>query len=1280
MADQADVNLGSVGFGLVANTDSLERSLDMLTKFSERVNRAASSSNEATASYARQFAQIEKSLSSQFDKIAGVSEKLRSLGMEGSAAFQELNTGFERLTQTFTRNAKVLDPQEMSRGLIGIKAFTDQATRAAKEQEDQLRRTLQQQQALFQAQQRVANVTTTFGIRGAPSEFSSQARASLGQYEAALNKGTLSTEQLQAANQSLTASLNQTMRAFREQAATVNQASSAQLSFARQQQAVAVLNQRASRLNVDPQLLRTNIDALQAYNSALGNLGKQGQATALIALQTALHSTRNAMSDAQRTGLTLSNFMYDFNKATILAAGPLSGFGARVAVMASLLDTGTVRTAFFIASLVGVGYAFAKISINAVKASMDMEKFNALLTSATGASALTGEEFNYLVEQANKLGQRVQGLVQPYANFATAARLSGFSLKEQRNVFESVMIAGAALRFDSEKTGRAFLALEQMVSKGTVQMQELKLQLGQVIPGAMEIAAIAMGKTNAQLNKMMASGDLLAKDFLPKLAVALRTMFGAGAIEGSQILQAQIERLATSTFLFNKALDDNIRISNAVRTVVIGLADSINYLTAHMRELIAIIAAVSAAFLALGSIAMGSALLRLLPSLTAIRAGFAALAAGGVGGLAASLTALIPGLGTVVSLLIRIGLVAGSAYYAYREFSKEVDATTQTATTFIGKANEWADSVNEIGFAHKRTYDQMRQSTQALITTIGDQILVTTMALQTEQLRESRTARTVRRGSLQTGMVPWSTERVVAPKSPLVKEKETELAALQDIMDRLNAVMLRYDKMVTKDFAQGPDTEGSKQWDSWVKRIQKDIREVDMLSKQASDTIGKNQIRLFEAQKKAADVIASMPDKKQGSLAPIIQELAKAGFAADASLKPLDRLRQQLTLLFVAWDQNQAAIQRHNQKTQEFMHLAEQEGELFAKLRERQRAAEAIISGEDPARTKGRLQLETDIAKVGELLAKMGVSTEGVVAAQERYRQQWRDTTGVEAQAAAVEKLKQAIDSLVSKSGTKIDTIWRDYYKGLETVKEATLRLPGFTKEAANQITEQLGVDLWRKLWEASNIWGKKFKSMLTELENTVSEGVADMALNTGSSFMDMIKKMEHDLIAFGTKVLIMRPLFASLFGDLYTDKHTGNLGLIGKYLPDLFGMKTSIATQAPVPVFDLTPEGLVPVGHSGGMIGLGLSTRMVPTSVFAGAPQLHKGGLLSDEVPMIGQVGERVLSKQQNKEWEESRADQRPIMLQQYLYFQDVRGVSASRNQIGASMITLLDQARRNR
>ncbi len=108
-----------------------------------------------------------------------------------------------------------------------------------------------------------------------------------------------------------------------------------------------------------------------------------------------------------------------------------------------------------------------------------------------------------------------------YKGFQTlSGSLKGTALegKATRDIFKAIGVASTVMNLSAEQSEGAFLALSQMASKGKVQAEELRGQLGERIPGAFNIAAKAMGVTQSQLNKMLDKGKVYAEDFLPKFA------------------------------------------------------------------------------------------------------------------------------------------------------------------------------------------------------------------------------------------------------------------------------------------------------------------------------------------------------------------------------------------------------------------------------------------------------------------------------------------------------------------------------------------------------------------------------------------------------------------------------------------------------------------------------------------------------------------------------------------------------------------------------------------
>jgi len=124
-------------------------------------------------------------------------------------------------------------------------------------------------------------------------------------------------------------------------------------------------------------------------------------------------------------------------------------------------------------------------------------------------------------------------------------------------------------------TSGVLLALQQMVSKGTVSAEELRGQLGERLPGAFQIAARSMGVTTAELGKMLEQGQIMAADFLPRFAEQLRQELGGAAEEAGSRFEAATNRMASAWDQF-KATLANSGLMNAATS-------SLNSLTYEIR-------------------------------------------------------------------------------------------------------------------------------------------------------------------------------------------------------------------------------------------------------------------------------------------------------------------------------------------------------------------------------------------------------------------------------------------------------------------------------------------------------------------------------------------------------------------------------------------------------------------------------------------------------------------------------------------------------------------------
>lgn len=157
-----------------------------------------------------------------------------------------------------------------------------------------------------------------------------------------------------------------------------------------------------------------------------------------------------------------------------------------------------------------------------------LEQFKVTMEVASGSASAAAGEMQFIDDMTRKLGTSLTSARDSYSKFAISSNLAGVSSKSTQQIFESVSTAMAVLGKGTEDQNLAFLALEQMMSKGTVSSEELRRQLGERLPGAVNIMAKSLGVTTAELQKMLKAGSISSADALPKFAAQLQKEFGPG--------------------------------------------------------------------------------------------------------------------------------------------------------------------------------------------------------------------------------------------------------------------------------------------------------------------------------------------------------------------------------------------------------------------------------------------------------------------------------------------------------------------------------------------------------------------------------------------------------------------------------------------------------------------------------------------------------------------------------------------------------------------------------
>ena len=381
----------------------------------------------------------------------------------------------------------------------------------------------------------------------------------------------------------------------------------------------------------------------------------------------------------------------------------------------------------------GTAYVGIQGGINMAKGALDAyrtsQKISAQLGAAVGNDAkLIRQEWDYLMSTANRIGISFREAAPAYAKFAIAAKSFGFNLQETRFVFEKFAEASRVAGLSGSDFEGVLKAVEQMLSKGTIQAEELRGQLGDRLPGAFTIAAREAGLTTAEFSKMMEAGAIGA-DTVLNIARGLPKQF-QGIDEATKSMAAAEARFQNAAFAFQKAVAENgfadaytdfitkltallgsqegAQLAKALSAGFTAVIDVLKLLVENIDTVKIVLSTLTGLLVAKWAFGAATGVIALLTAMkglyTMTRSLFVAMeAAGGVmtvlGGAATSTAGGVAILRGALVLLVRmvpllaaltLGIMA--AKFAYDKLKKSKDAAmSDTKATGNGAEGSWSD-------------------------------------------------------------------------------------------------------------------------------------------------------------------------------------------------------------------------------------------------------------------------------------------------------------------------------------------------------------------------------------------------------------------------------------------------------------------------------------------------------------------------------------------------------------------------------------------------------------
>lgn len=249
-----------------------------------------------------------------------------------------------------------------------------------------------------------------------------------------------------------------------------------------------------------------------------GNIGSEKFNAELAKLNQSLRETLNKLRSQTKT-TSINNTSDAFNN---LASNAIKLSGAFYSVMGAL---------------------------NAYKAIMNagLKRDSAQRAAKFVLGDKASEAETFIRGLADKTGLNISEGLASYAKFAAGAQGS-MSQDETQQLFGNATAMSRLMGLSNDELNGILKAFEQMASKGKIQAEELRGQLGDRMAGAFKLFAEALGMTTDQLDKAMKDGKVLSADVLPKVAKQMGLMIdkAGGWAEVAKSTQTALGKLANN--------------------------------------------------------------------------------------------------------------------------------------------------------------------------------------------------------------------------------------------------------------------------------------------------------------------------------------------------------------------------------------------------------------------------------------------------------------------------------------------------------------------------------------------------------------------------------------------------------------------------------------------------------------------------------------------------------------------------------------------------------------
>lgn len=989
-------------------------------------------------------------------------------------------------------------------------------------------------------------------------------------------------------NDELAASLQRAQGALRQ----------AQADLGRQTEAFNRVQQRAAAAGITLENLN-GIEQRLAQNAGRVANGQKQVAQTMTQLEQSTAKTSkqlNALNTGQRTALSL----YQRTRGQVLS---------------------------LVSAYVGVFGAINLVN-SAIDSALEKERvMSRLMIANKGDANAAAKEYDYLRKKADELGLSFGPLADSYSRFAVAARDAGMSTEATRYIFEAFTEAATAMRLSGDETAGAFRALEQIFSKGYIQAEELRGQLGDRMTGAFNLFAKAIGVTTQELNKMLEKGGEVKAEFVLLAAQTARGIYGPQAKAASNSLLGDLNRtqnawgdlkreimdggLGTalrSLFVdltkFLKSDDGQKFAANLTKVLVAAaeagkdlidvfaeydglietVANTVAFLVRNFKELIAIMLAIQAARIAIVFTQLATEILKARAATVALNTALGAGTAASAGRAGASLLALIGGPIAALLAIASAGVVI-PIYFQMKGELKSNNEKLDVEKTISNLNRGFAASERNLAVLSRDNTEQLEkrvEAAQRLLTIYDEQKKnLADQIAQNTTIRKNqvaiRTAQSTREGDANLPSKQFDAIRQVEAEG---KAMEAQLANLE----RRAAPLRELVASAGRDLGIAKSKAAATENDALAAEFKRIQAEADAAAKRAgTDTKAAKAAEAARKKKEAEDKRLAALAERRVRLEEDVAEKLRDIDSDIAQARP-DTLEDRLKVI--------------DNK------IADRKAELERMIRE----AEKLNVPDAKKEAQRGLNALPDLEKQQKQLAE-----------QEFY--------------------EARINTLLQQRSTSIDTINTLQEAGLLTASEASAQM----EEVNARLLPQLeALRLKAVEFMATLGDGPQAQAARANLENLNAQ-IKAMSVEMSATKRQIVDVFTNGFTnAFMESAAVMSDYLKGIqsagdawksFGDIVLNTIADILIQLAQMIIQqaIFNALKQASESASGGWGAIINAAMSYVKHDGGIVGSASKKRAVPSFVYDNAVKYHSGGVVgfaADEVPAVLKRNEEVLTE----------------------------------------------------